>query len=346
VKAGSFIVVAIAVLALFGGALGLYAYDSSRDDLIAEGVTVADIDVGGMRADEAREVLRQEVSAPLERPVEISYGRRRFELTPERAKVRTDLGGMVDEAVRLSREGNLISRTWRDLTGAREAADVEPRVSYSRGAVRRLVRRLAARIDRPAQDAKVSFSTGSLGHTEARTGRELKAGSLRRKIGVALQEPVGERTIKAPVKVTKPKVTSEELADRHPVVLTVDRGSFTLRIFKRLKLRKSYRIAVGQAGLETPAGLYHIQNKGVNVPWNVPDKAWAGPLAGKTIPGGAPDNPLKARWMGIYDGAGIHGTDDVGSLGSAASHGCIRMAIPDVKELYSQVAVQTPVYIA
>ena len=40
------------------------------------------------------------------------------------------------------------------------------------------------------------------------------------------------------------------------------------------------------------------------------------PRRGKVIPGGTPENPLKARWMGIYDGAGIHGTDDVGSIGS------------------------------
>jgi lipoprotein-anchoring transpeptidase ErfK/SrfK len=50
--------------------------------------------------------------------------------------------------------------------------------------------------------------------------------------------------------------------------------------------------------------------------------------------------------MGIYDGAGIHGTAQTGSLGSAASHGCIRMAIPDVIELYEKVPIQTPVYIA
>jgi lipoprotein-anchoring transpeptidase ErfK/SrfK len=63
------------------------------------------------------------------------------------------------------------------------------------------------------------------------------------------------------------------------------------------------------------------------------------------IPGGAANNPLKARWMGIYDGAGIHGTDDTASLGSAASHGCVRMAVPDVIELYDQVPVGTPIYI-
>jgi lipoprotein-anchoring transpeptidase ErfK/SrfK len=84
----------------------------------------------------------------------------------------------------------------------------------------------------------------------------------------------------------------------------------------------------------------------VNPAWNVPNSAWAGSLAGTTVPGGAPDNPLKARWMGIFDGAGIHGTDAIGSIGTAASHGCIRMRIPDVIDLYDQVPVGAPVFIA
>ena len=125
----------------------------------------------------------------------------------------------------------------------------------------------------------------------------------------------------------------------------VDRGAFQLRLYKDLKLKKSYRIAVGQVGLETPAGLYAIQNKAVNAAWTVPNSAWAGDMAGQVVPGGTPQNPLKARWMGIFAGAGIHGTDQVGSLGSAASHGCVRMAIPDVIELYDQVEVKTPIYI-
>ena len=106
----------------------------------------------------------------------------------------------------------------------------------------------------------------------------------------------------------KPKVTTGELAKKYPEVITVDRPAFKLRFFKDLRLKKTYKIAVGQVGLETPAGLYHVQNKAINPAWHVPDSAWAGKLAGKVIPGGVPENPLKARWMGIYDGAGIHGT--------------------------------------
>jgi lipoprotein-anchoring transpeptidase ErfK/SrfK len=129
-------------------------------------------------------------------------------------------------------------------------------------------------------------------------------------------------------------------------VLVAERGAFQLHLYKNLDLARSYTVAVGALGFDTPAGLYHIQNKAVNPAWSVPNSDWAGDLAGTVVPGGVPENPLKERWLGIYDGAGIHGTDQTYSLGTAASHGCIRMSIPDVIELYDQVPVGAPIYIA
>jgi lipoprotein-anchoring transpeptidase ErfK/SrfK len=84
----------------------------------------------------------------------------------------------------------------------------------------------------------------------------------------------------------------------------------------------------------------------VDPPWNVPDSDWAGDLAGSTIPGGAPNNPLVARWIGFNGSVGFHGTADIGSLGSAASHGCVRMNPRDVIDLYERVDVGTTVYVA
>jgi len=128
------------------------------------------------------------------------------------------------------------------------------------------------------------------------------------------------------------------LRKRYPAYLLVDRAAYKLRLFRHLKLAKTYSIAVGRAGLETPAGQYSIDDKQVDPSWHVPDSAWAGSLAGQVIPPG-PEDPLKARWMGFYNGAGIHGTDELGSLGSAASHGCIRLRNRDVEELFTMVAV-------
>jgi lipoprotein-anchoring transpeptidase ErfK/SrfK len=340
----SFILVAAAVFALIAGAVAAYAYDSSREELIADGVTIASVDVGGLTADEARALIRREVARPLEQPVAATYRKRRFNLSARDAGLRADVGGMVDESLRESRDGSIVSRVARDLTGGEEDVQVPARISYSKRAVARLVRRVRRAIDRPAQDARLNFP--ALTQVKERNGYEVDAGALQRRLEQALTVPGVDRTVKVPAEVRRPKVTRAQLADKYPQLIVVHRGSFKLSFYKRLRLVKTYTIAVGAVGFDTPAGLYHVQNKGVNVAWSVPNKPWAGSLAGRVIPGGSPENPLKARWMGIYDGAGIHGTDQTYSLGSAASHGCIRMAIPDVIELYDRVPVQTPVYIA
>ena len=120
----------------------------------------------------------------------------------------------------------------------------------------------------------------------------------------------------------------------------VDRKAFTLRFFSHLKPARTYPIAVGRQGLETPAGLYDVQWKQTNPSWYVPNSAWAGKLAGKVIPPG-PDDPIKARWMAFNGGAGIHGIDpsEYASIGHNASHGCVRMRIPDVIDLYDRSPV-------
>ena len=250
----------------------------------------------------------------------------------------------MDEAVKASREGNVLTRTWRDVTSGEVDARVPPRVTYSRAAVKGLVARVSKSLDRPARDARVDFP--SLAEVKEQSGLAVQAGALQRSVERALAEPTAERTVKAPAEVVKPKVTRASLADKYPVALVVERNSFHLKLYRRLRLEKSYTVAIGAQGFDTPEGLYHIQNKAVNPAWSVPKAAWAGSLGGTVVPGGTPDNPLKARWLGIFDGAGIHGTDETYSLGHAASHGCIRMAIPDVIELYDQVPVGAPIYIA
>jgi lipoprotein-anchoring transpeptidase ErfK/SrfK len=201
------------------------------------------------------------------------------------------------------------------------------------------------KVTRAAVDAKFDFAPASVSIREARTGRTIDTKQLRRDVQTALVSAVGDRSIRIPVRKLEPKVTSDELAANYPVVLAVDRGNFRISLFKKLKKVKAYPIAVGQAGLETPAGLYKIQNKATNPAWHVPDSDWAGSLAGTVIPGGAPNNPLKARWLGVYDGVGVHGTDARGSIGTNASHGCIRMLIEDVEKLYDEVPIGTPIFI-
>jgi lipoprotein-anchoring transpeptidase ErfK/SrfK len=344
VRSRSFVAVALTMLCLLGGAAAVLAYDSSQRDKLARGIRIGGLDVGGLSAAQARMRLRTVFQSRLHRTIVVRYRGLRFALRTETARVRLDFRSAVDQALQRTRDDNLLIRVARGLTGGSIHANFEPQVHFSARAVTRFTARIARAINQPTRSASISFSASSIGVVASRPGLALRAGELQRQIEAGLASSSGWGVLRVPVTRTAPKVSTQTLAVQYPTVITVDRSAFTLRLFKHLRLVKSYRIAVGMAGLDTPAGLYHVQDKEVDPSWHVPNSAWAGSLAGQTIPPG-PADPIKARWMGIFNGAGIHGTDVLGSLGSAASHGCIRMAIPDVIELYSQTALGTPVYI-
>ena len=344
-KRAPLVLSAALVLILIGGAIAVYAYDSGRQDVIANGVRIAGVDVGGMRSSAATALLQRRLASTLSRPVVIKAVGHRYHLTAQRAGVTADIGGMVAQAVADSRRGNVITRSWRGLTGGKISESIKLRLSYDDRAVRSIVRHVARKVNRPAKDASVTPTGSGLQTVASRTGYALRSRDLRTRIERALSRPSAPHTLLANIAIVEPKVSTAQLATEYPVYVIVNRSTFKLTIYQGLKPAVSYPIAVGQAGLETPAGLYHVQDKQVNPSWHVPKSAWAGDLAGKVIPPG-PDDPIKARWLGIYNGAGIHGTDELSSIGHAASHGCIRMRIPDVIDVYNRVPVGAPVFIA
>jgi lipoprotein-anchoring transpeptidase ErfK/SrfK/uncharacterized membrane protein len=341
----SFIVLAVALAILVVGAVGVYAYDKSHDGVIAKGVKAGGIDLSGMKRREARQTLRRELAAPLNKPVVVKYAGHSYRLSARRAKVHVNVEQMVQQALDASRKGSILTRTTRAITGGSVHVNIPVVVSYSRHAVAHFTRHLANVLDKPAVDATIGFSGGQIQKVDSQTGRKLDVQALRADVAGELVEPTADHKVRAAVSRVPAKVTTADLAKKYPTVVIVNRGGFQLTLYKNLRLDKSYRIAVGRQGLETPAGLYNIQDKQVNPSWHVPNSSWAGALAGKVIPPG-PADPIKARWMGIAGGAGIHGTTDVGSLGTAASHGCIRMAIPDVIDLFDRVSVGDPVFIS
>jgi len=334
----------IAAVLLVVVVAGAYAYDSSQKDKIADGVTVGGVEVGGMDEAEATAAVRRNLLAPLRHSLVVSFDGQTWKLPGKKLKIRADIGPAVEEAVEASRQGGFPDRLVRYVSGGEVDEKIAPHVAYSQSAINRFVRHVAEEVDREPQSADVEPTPDSLKVVAGRDGRKLRDNLLEKKLKQAVLNANAPHRVVAVVHSTKPEITKSEVAAEYPSYITVDRGAFTLRLWKHLKLAKEYTVAVGMEGLETPEGLYAIQEKEENPVWHVPDSAWAGSLAGQTIPPG-PADPIKARWMGIYEGAGIHGTEETYSLGHAESHGCIRMAIPDVIELYEQVEVGTPVYI-
>ena len=320
---------AVVVVLILVGA-GLLLVDQAKDDdTIADGVRVATVDVGGMQRDEAAALIRRRLAGTTGEPVAVLFDNTHYVMRAEVSKARIDVDATLDAA----------------LDADENAAAVAPRVTYARTAVQAFAERIAKRVDRPARDADIAWRDGKLDRTRARKGIAVNQAVLVARLARVMAAPAAERRVEVPVRVTaRPDRTFEDLAKRYPAVIAVDRDAKILRLYEHLTLRKRYKIAVGKAGLETAAGRYEIQEKIVNPDWHVPNSDWAGDLAGRTIPYGDPQNPLEARYMGFHDGQGIHGTSDLASLGTAASHGCIRMSVPSVKVLFKQVKVGTPVF--
>jgi lipoprotein-anchoring transpeptidase ErfK/SrfK len=334
---------------LVAAAVAAILYDGGRRDTIAKGVTIGGVDVGGLKRDAAAAKLRRQILDPLNATITVDHGSRRWRLTAREAKVATNLQATVDDAVQRSREGNILQRTWRGVTGGSVDARIEPEVTYSDQAIVRLLDRVRRAVDRPAMNATIKFSVKGPSTTPSHEGLALDASALHRKIKAAIVDPAARRRFSAKTHHVAPKVSTEDIVRQNATTLVVNREAFKLTLFKDLKPVKSWSVAIGAVGRDTPAGLYHIQNKAVNPAWTKPNSDWVAPdERGEVVPGGTPENPLKARWLGIFNGAGIHGVDpsEYGSIGHAASHGCVRMRIPDVEELYPQVPVGAPIYIA
>ncbi|GAB4244963.1 MAG: hypothetical protein Kow00129_04700 [Thermoleophilia bacterium] len=123
--------------------------------------------------------------------------------------------------------------------------------------------------------------------------------------------------------------------------IKIDLSERRLYFYEDGELARTYPVAVGQPRYPTPTGEYRIVNKARNPTWTPPPSPWADGL--EPVPPG-PGNPLGTRWMGLSaPHVGIHGTYASYSVGTAASHGCIRMYIRDVEELFELVSVGTPV---
>ena len=347
VRSRAFIAVVAFLVVLVAAAAGVAVLDSRSQQRIADGVRVGGVDVGGLKPAQARAKLQRELLTPLNTPIVVHHGSKTWTLSAEKARIHANVGAMVDEAMARSRESSMPVRAWRELTGGSVDASLPAKVSYERGAVRDLVSRVEKSINRDAQDADVKIDASGVQRVEGQTGLAVQAVRLEDEITATVTRPGAARRFVAHTRKIKPKVTTAQLESRYPAIIIVNRGAFKLTLYKDLKPSETYPIAVGKVGLETPAGLYHIQNKAINPAWTKPHSDWIPEgERGDVVPGGAAGNPLKARWLGIFNGAGIHGTDETYSLGHAASHGCIRMAIPDVIELYDQVPVGAPIYIA
>jgi lipoprotein-anchoring transpeptidase ErfK/SrfK len=280
-------------------------------------IRIANVEVGGLTSAAATAAVRKAFAARL--PVIVD--KTRFDLRPNNLATAYVTGAVA--RARTSRPG----------------AQVKLVVAVRGAAVRAVSARLTKRFERPAVDAALTFHNARPYVSRERVGRDLDARAVTTAIVRALT-----RSTRTPLRfettVVAPQVTRRGIGP----VIVINRLLNRLSLYSGMTPWRTFGVATGQSSYPTPSGWFHIVVKARNPWWYPPTSSdWARGL--QPVPPG-PGNPLGTRWMGISaPGVGIHGTPDAASIGYSASHGCIRMRIPDAEWLFEHVGVGTTVYI-
>ena len=309
------------ILCLVVCALGVGASHARADTppppaVIADGVLIGSVDVGGMTAAEAMAAVQDAYFAP----VVLHVGHRGVSVSPHHFHTVLPLAPAVQTA----------------LTAA--AGTVVPLTpTLDMALVVKWVKTLAAKTHVAPVAGTLLLRHSRPFYTHAHPGRALRPFTTRMMIRNAIV--AGTRTvIVAPLrKLTAASVKAQP-------VIVIHRGSNRLYLYRGVHLVRVFPVATGQAAWPTPLGRFQIVVKEMNPWWYPPTQdSWA--AGAKPVPPG-PDNPLGTRWMGLSaPGVGIHGTDEPWSIGHSESHGCIRMQVPSAEWLYTRVRVGTPVFI-
>ncbi len=286
---------------------------------IPRGVTVGGVAVGGLTFEPAR----AKVEARFDEPIRVFHNDKVWHASSASLGANATIQDAIARAVH-----------------AKRGQKLQLRVDVDRAAIRSFVTRLDRKYHRPAVDAKlVGLSNLAPSFTEAKPGQQVARKTLVRQIVQALRSTWRGAQIALPLEPIQPKLTSAKYG---PIVV-IRRGSKQLSLYNGPSLVRTFGVATGQSKYPTPLGTFEIVSMQRNPWWLPPDSNWA--KDAKPIPPG-PGNPLGTRWMGLTaPGVGIHGTPDASSIGYSASHGCIRMRIPDAESLFTSVDTGTPVFI-
>jgi lipoprotein-anchoring transpeptidase ErfK/SrfK len=318
------------LVALAFAAAPAYAADESKR--LPDGAVIAGVAVGGQGPIGAERAVRDALGPVYEaRPIAVRVSHKDTLVMPAETGMTIDYAWMVTRAF--------------ELADAGKPVDVKVRVAVARKKLAAAVASVGRRVYRSPRNATVRFGVKSIRRVRARMGRALDEKPVRVALEGELRQPTTGRVVAGKVVHVKPAVTTASLRTRYPAYVSVDRDAHVLRLFRALRLVRTYPVAVGRAGFETPRGMRHVLSKQRNPSWTAPNRPWAYPYQGQTFPPGNPNNPLRAWFIALGDGIGIHGTSEEWTVGSSASHGCIRMRANDVNNLAPLVPVGAPVRI-
>lgn len=327
------------VLLLSGVAYGAYRYDAATSHRILPGVVIGGVDVGGLHRSEAVTAVRAAAEKSLQRNIEVAVDDQTWHVSPEELGTTADVEAKVDAALALNEQFSWPSRVFRRMLDRPVYRSFDLEYTHQETQIDRFVEVVSRAVYQSPVNASVTVKEGKIRLTKPAAGRALRPAPSRDALMEAIGD--GDGVVRFAVRTMKPRVTGSDLG--HTIVVRLSQNK--LFLFRGVKLRKTYVVATGSPGFPTPQGKWTVIDKVANPSWTNPaPDGWGADLP-RFIPAG-PANPLGTRALYLNaPGIRIHGTYSTGSIGSYASHGCIRMHIPDVEQLFEIVEVDTPVLI-
>jgi lipoprotein-anchoring transpeptidase ErfK/SrfK len=321
------------------------ANDYRSRGIVPEGVSIAGQDLGGMTEAQARDAIDAAVSTPMLRTVTVAGDGKTWALDPT-GIVSIDTVSMLNEAYSTRRSATLVNRIESELRGTPLPNDVKPVYSVDKRAISKWVSKTAKEIDRDAVDASRTVVGHKFVITPEILGAKVKKGTavglIEKALGADAALDGSSRVVTLPINSEEPTVTQADFN----TALIVSLANCRIYLYHGAKRVKTYRCAPGRPGFPTPMGDFYIQSKQRYAAWYNPGTPWAKSMP-KMIPGG-PGNPMGTTKIGInYTGVFMHGVPpgEYSSIGTHASHGCMRMMPADVLDLYGRVNIGDAVYI-
>jgi lipoprotein-anchoring transpeptidase ErfK/SrfK len=316
--------------------VGAYLYDRASASHLMPGTRIGGVLIGSRTTDDAEALLHERFVVPLRDPVVVSAPDFRETVSAWDLGLRLDVQDFVHDTHARQLDLSVPQRVWHRIFGDEGNVSLAPQMDEKMLAA--FVERIDPIVDRPAADARLEIVGAKLNVIPHELGRDMHQDAARSAIMTGLGS--GHTRIELPVEVTEPALK----ADAFSKVIIISTSANQMTFYKDGKVSKSYRVATGTGGFPTPHGQFRITAKRMNPTWVNPGSEW-----GKDMPpsiGPGPNNPLGTRAMNLSaSGIRIHGTPNDASIGTNASHGCIRMHMPDAEELFDLIDVGTPVLI-
>ena len=317
----------------------LLAADASAFGRFPTGARVGSVYVGELTKEEAVATCNGRLAGFATQPLVLKADYDTIPINPADIGLELDYRRLVDQAYKKAWDVNILERMARTLLHEPKTMRMPLVANYDAGKLKSSVKGAMDLINCTRRDAYIDISTGGVKLVPGRDGRVARYDQVLAATRRVLAD--GVRVVTVPVvKRTPAKIKKLEPQG----VILVNLEEHTLSLYMGETLIARYPVATGSRKYPTVIGEWKVVRGEKNPTWYNRGAAWSENMPWMMPPG--PRNPLGTRAITINGGGVmIHGTNDTGSIGYSASHGCVRTRMPDVEQLFEYVYLGMPVYI-